>query len=203
MRYSLWQNIKYLSNYSRAIACLHADLELVPKAEVPKEFSFKRINQNDVDDLTLWAKIVTDAYGDKKYCIDDAKKHFQDHLFLNITDAFFLLHGSDSVATISVGTYKNNARVGGDALIAVIKAYQNKGIGKLLIRYGFNELLTKGIKYGESVITATRTASIKLHYKCGFYPPHRKNKLFSKIRNASFLFTSLLKGNLEFCTNNI
>ena len=189
MKYTIWQNVRYMSNYSRAVAKLHVDLDHIPPVNLPKDYSFRVINQEDEYDLKIWSTIVTDAYNDKNYTINDAKINFDNHLFLNIFEGYFLLHNNLPIATVLIGTYKENNKIVGDARLAVKKEYQRKGLGRLLISYGFEQMRNKGFKYGESVISAIRTPSILLHYKCGFYPPLSRRSLavFKKQKRYFFI----------------
>lgn len=188
MKYSIWHNIKYLSNYSRAVAILHTDISNFCKPILSPEYSFRKINIDDKNDLNIWCKIVSDAYRDKYYNIDDAVTHFKNHLFLYKIEAYFLTFNKEPVATITIGRYKANNLVGGDARIAVKNDFQNKGLGKVLVLYGFYKLKEQGIKFGESVITIKRTASILLHYKCGFYPSlSKEHTVFQSQRRYLFI----------------
>ncbi|MBQ8704138.1 MAG: hypothetical protein IJ524_07165 [Bacteroidales bacterium] len=74
------------------------------------------------------------------------------------------------VATVSIGQYKNNPKIGGDFRIGVTKASQNRGYGRLCILYAFSQLAAKGLKYGESAIMLKRKESLYLHYSLGFHP---------------------------------
>lgn len=174
MKYSIWQNIKYRSNYSKCIVHLQADLELIPLPKDIFPLYVKELDVNNESDLKKWSEIVTDAYGDAVYDISSAKQHIHNHLFLKITNVYFVMDGAEPVATISIGRYKNNPEVGGDARIAVSKNYQGRGLGKFVIAYGYTKLREQGVRLGESIISVPRKQSILLHYQCGFFPQYNK-----------------------------
>lgn len=46
------------------------------------------------------------------------------------------MDGEKPIATISIGTFKDNEKIGGDARIAVKKDYKGMGIGSFLINFG-------------------------------------------------------------------
>lgn len=126
------------------------------------------------DDLSSWVDIVNDAYAEEPYDISAARKHIQHHLFLQVAATYFVMHEQKPVATISVGTYKDNRTVGGDARLAVLTKYQGHGLGQYLIHYGFGQLRERQVRYGESIISIRRDASIRLHFRCGFLPQYRR-----------------------------
>ncbi len=174
MKYGIWQNIKYRLNYNKCVAHLQADLSLIPKPENILPLYVREMDTSSETDLRHWASIVTEAYDDKIYDSNDARRHFEDHLFLNISNVYFVMDENEPVGTISIGTYKTNNKIGGDARIAIRKEYQGRGLGKFVIAYGYSELFKQGIKYGESVISIPRSKSILLHFQCGFFPQLQK-----------------------------
>lgn len=110
--------------------------------------------------------------------------------------------GGGSVATVSIGQYKNNPKIGGDFRIGVTKVSQNRGYGRLCILYAFSRLATKGIKYGESAIMFKRKESLYLHYSLGFHPQNNTNymadvNLHPWIKNFNFLLKLRLRNSYQ------
>lgn len=91
-----------------------------------------------------------------------------------------LAWGGGNVATVSVGVYKTNPKIGGDFRIGVTKMAQGRGYGRLCILYAFSVLAAAGIKYGESAIAFKRKESLYLHYALGFKPQTNMRYLASK-----------------------
>jgi GNAT superfamily N-acetyltransferase len=122
--------------------------------------------------IGVWADIINDAYDDMHYTEEQAENFFTNHLFLQNLETFLLKIGGSYVATISIGGYKENIQIGGVCRIAVKKAYQGRGIEKLLILYGYAKLKERGIKYGESLIASKRNVSMMAHFGLGFKPQY-------------------------------
>jgi GNAT superfamily N-acetyltransferase len=188
MAFSLWQNIKYRCNYDRTIVHLQADLGHLPSPSAIDPFHTREMDMESADDLQLWVEIVNEAYDDGPYDLAAARKHIHEHLFLNISNIYFVVDGETPVGTISIGTYKANANVGGDAKIAVKKDYQGHGLGTYMILYGFGEMRKHGLRYAESIISIRRDTSIAIHFRCGFLPQYgRKYCQYKNQRRFFFI----------------
>ncbi len=173
--------MRYLLNYSRAVVHLQADLSRIPAPKDVSPFFVRMVNPDNPIDLNHWINIVNDAYDDTLQDIGYAVQHFRNHLFLDISKAFFVIDDKVPIATISIGIYKSNPNIGGVARIAVKKKFRGYGLGSFLINYGFNQLYQQGINYGESIISITREQSILLHLKSGFIP--QINKVYFSFKN--------------------
>lgn len=149
-----------------------------------------------MDDLEQWLEIVNDAYDEPYHDISYAINHIRTHLFLNITNVYLILDNDVPVGTISIGTYKSNNNIGGDARIAIKKKYQSKGLGVFMITLGFHKLRDLGIKYGESIISIIRDQSIMLHFKCGFVPQTNRKYIQYKNQKRHFIIRMLVKAKL-------
>lgn len=88
--------------------------------------------------------------------------------------------GGGVIATVSIGVYKNNPKVGGDFRIGVTKEAQGRGYGRLCILYAFSKLAAMGIESGESAIGFKRKESLYLHYSLGFRPQFNNKYLAEK-----------------------
>lgn len=96
------------------------------------------------------------------------------------------------MATVSIGVYKTNPKIGGDFRIGVTKAAQGRGYGRLCILYAFSVLAAAGIKFGESAIAFKRKESLYLHYALGFKPQPNTRYLAnktsdSKLKNLNYI----------------
>ena len=102
------------------------------------------------------------------------------------------------MATVSIGVYKTNLRIGGDFRIGVTKEAQGKGYGRLCILFAFSQLAARGVKYGESAIAFKRKESLYLHYALGFKPQPNTRYLAnktsdSKLKNLNFILKYRLR----------
>ena len=198
MKYGIIQHLKYILNYRKTVVHLQADLKYLPFIKDFEPFYVKEIDiNNKVEELKNWVEIVNDAYDDIVFDVTSAKKHINEHLFLNITNIYFVKDGNNPIATISIGTYKNNYKIGGDARIAVKKSHQGMGLGEKLILFGFNKLKEKGIKYGESIISIPRKKSLMLHFKCGFFPQYCRKYVQYKKQKRFFVIRLLVNENVR------
>ena len=163
-----------------------------------------RVRQLDYDndaDLETWMSIIHTSYDDCHFTIETARKYLAAHPFMNNTKTFVFqeITGSmDVVATVSLGLYKANPKIGGDFRIGVTKSAQGKGYGRLCILFAFSQLAAMGVKYGESAIFFKRKESLNLHYALGFKP--QPNLRFvanqtegKKIKNLNFILKYRLR----------
>ena len=121
MEYSIWQNIKYLSNFNKTIVHLQCDIDNIPE---PKDISPLFIREMDIEDdgdIQSWIDIVNEAYNESPYDVKAARNQLKNHLFLNIDAVYFIMDKTEPIGTISIGTYKENKNMGGDARIAIKK----------------------------------------------------------------------------------
>lgn len=96
------------------------------------------------------------------------------------------------MATVSIGLYNANPKIGGDFRLGVTKTVQGKGYGRLCILFAYSQLAAMGIKYGESAIMFKRKESLHLHYALGFKPQtnlkYVSNQTFGKkMKNFNFI----------------
>ena len=156
-----------------------------------------RVRQIDYDndaDLETWMDIIHTSYDDCHFTVETARKYLANHRYMNQTKTFLFqeIGGGKIVATVSIGLYKANPKVGGDFRIGVTKAAQGKGYGRLCILFAFSQLAAMGIKYGESAIMFKRKESLYIHYSLGFRPQtnlrYVANKSAGKkVKNLNFI----------------
>ena len=149
--------------------------------------------ENDAD-LEVWMSIIHTSYDDCHFTVETARKYLASHRFMDHTKSFLFqeIEGGKIVATVSIGLYKANPKVGGDFRIGVTKAAQGKGYGRLCILFAFSQLAAMGIKYGESAISFKRKESLYIHYSLGFRPQtnlgYVANKTAGKkVKNLNFI----------------
>ena len=149
--------------------------------------------ENDAD-LEKWMSIIHTSYDDCHFTVDTAREYLANHRFMNHTKTFLFqeIEGGKIVATVSIGIYKANSKVGGDFRIGVTKAVQGKGYGRLCILFAFSLLAAMGLKYGESAISFKRKESLYIHYSLGFRPQtnlkYVANKTAGKkVKNLNFI----------------
>jgi GNAT superfamily N-acetyltransferase len=134
------------------------------------------MNTADMMDMGDWVDLINQSYNEQTpRDIGAAKRHIEDHLFLDILKIYFVLDGDTPIATISIGTYRGNPRIGGEARIAVRANYQGRGLGRFVICYGCERLRDYGVQFCENIVSVKRQKSIMLHYQCGFVPQLRSN----------------------------
>lgn len=199
LKYTLLQQLRYLSNYSRLVIHLQRTLDSLDEPALPEGMTIREMDPENPAELDRWIRIIRDAYLEPQLDRAKALLHFKNHLFLTELRTFFLLENSEAIGTITIGKYRQNPHTGGDARVALLNAHRNKGLGRLLVHYGFYQLRQTGINQAESIITITRTPSIRLHFQLGFKPlfnrsqsSYRQQRRFWMIRLvANFKVLSL------------
>lgn len=93
---------------------------------------------NDAD-LEIWKSIVHTSYDDCHFTTESARRFLSQHTYLCNTQSFVFqeINGGGIIATVSIGLYKSNPKVGGDFRIGVTKEAQGRGYGRLCILYAF------------------------------------------------------------------
>lgn len=162
-----------------------------------------KVRQIDYDndaDLETWMSIIHTSYDDCHFTVDRARKYLASHLFMNNTKTFLFqeVAGGGTVATVSIGIYKANPKVGGAFRFGVTQSAQGKGYGRLSLLFGFSQLAAMGLKYGESAISFKRKESLYIHYSLGFRPQTNlrfvANQTEEKmIKNFNFILKYRLK----------
>ena len=138
--------------------------------------------------------IIHTSYDDCHFTAETARKYLANHRFMEHTKSFLFqeISGGNIVATVSTGIYKTNPNVGGGFRFGVTKAAQGKGYGRASLLYGYSQLASMGIKYGESAIMFKRKESLYIHYSLGFRPQtnfgYVANKTAGKkLKNLNFI----------------
>lgn len=192
VKYSPLQRIKHKLKLKNTVVHLRVDLTSIPKAINIWPYSIKLLDKSNALDVNKWIDLINDAYSEHpQFNYASAKKHFTNHIFLDITEVFCVMDGEDSIASISVGKYRENPKIGGLARIAVKRNYQGQGIGKFIISYGCEYLKELGFGYCEDVISIQRKKSIFTHFKCGFIPLVN-SKFQQQIIQERFFFIKLI-----------
>ncbi len=62
VKYSLLQQIRYLSNYSRLVIHLHRTLDSLEEPSLPEGLEIRSMDPENPADLDRWIRIVQDAY---------------------------------------------------------------------------------------------------------------------------------------------
>ena len=176
--YGLKSHLQYIFNFNinRIVIHLHAKLFNLPSLKLIPGYTVRELQIYDHEDQQNWIRIVNAAYPDANEDINTFRKHLFNHPFLNITNIFFILKENQPVGTTSIGLFKKNPQIGGDARIAILPSERSKGLGFFLINFGFHYLQDNGIDFGESIITLKREQSISLHFKCGFIPQYNRKR---------------------------
>lgn len=161
----------------------------------------RQLDYNNDNDLKTWMSIIHTSYDDCHFTLDKARDYLSNHEYMSNTQSFVFQEvngGGRTVATVSIGVYKTNPKIGGDFRIGVTKESQGKGYGRLCILFAFSQLAARGIKFGESAIAFKRKESLYLHYALGFKPqPNTRflaNKTTdSKLKNLNFILKYRLR----------
>lgn len=95
-------------------------------------------------------------------------------------------------ATISIAQYTASPKVGGDFKIGVKHQYQGKGLGRLVILYGFSRLRDLGIKVAESSILITRKTSLHIHFSLGFKPQYNQKYFALPTSNKLYMVAKVI-----------
>lgn len=141
----------------------------------------RKLDYDNDSDIEIWRSIIHTSYDDCHFTIESARKFLTEHTYMFNTQTFvFQEIGGEAVATVSIGLYKSNPKIGGDFRIGVTKDAQGRGYGRLCILYAFSKLAAMGIKNGESAIGFKRKKSLYLHYSLGFRPQFNNTYLAEK-----------------------
>lgn len=173
---------------------LQADLSFLPPLKIKPPYYTRKMDMEDDNDMRLWIETVNDAYsefGEKEISFKDGQNYLSNHLFMNVWDVYFMMNGDEQIGAITIGTYKENKRIGCVSRIAIKSKYKGKGLGKQIIAFAYHHLYENGIKFGQSIIGLKRTASIITHMKCGFYPQFFK-KYYVYDNQQRFFFIRLI-----------
>lgn len=196
--------MKFLRTLLRGTVYLQASLRAFElDSRILEEKYGLKVRQIDYDndaDLETWMSIIHTSYDDCHFTVDRARKYLASHMFMNNTKTFLFQQVADggTVATVSIGLYKANPKIGGDFRIGVTKAAQGKGYGRLCVLFAFSQLAAMGVKYGESAISFKRKESLNLHYALGFKPQPNLRYVANqtegkKIKNFNFILKYRLK----------
>ncbi len=146
--------------------------------------------------LKTWIDLVNSSYGDCTLDIDSSRKLLSNHPFIVNSETFcFMTEKQEIACAISIGQFKENLNVGTVYRIAVANEYKRKGIGLLLVLFGYAKLRERGLKLGESIISSKRKPSFFLHLSLGFKPQYdnRYISFHGALRNTNFLQKIRLK----------
>lgn len=169
-RFGLPAHLRYVFNFNvdGVVANLQRDLSDLPPLDVAEGLIFRTADLTRAEDRAHWIRLVNDAYPDATEDDRSAERHRSEHAFLSCMEVFFLCRGAHPIATVSTGVFRNAPEVGGDARIAVDRAEQGKGLGRLVILFALHRLREKGLRCAEAVITLKREQSLRLHFRLGF-----------------------------------
>ncbi len=162
----------FVMSIHNKVGHFQAHLDQIALLPDPAPYTIRSMDPKNADDLRAWVEIIADAYGDPSVSSEKAERSLKEHLFLDISDTFFVIDGEYPVGTVSIGTYREKPHVGGICRFAVRKAYQGQGLGKYLRLLGYHIHRERGIRYGEDIISMKREKSIMLVFFCGFRPQH-------------------------------
>ncbi len=130
-----------------------------------------KLNTCDDVELGKWISLVNSSYGDCNLDINQSRKLLDNHPFFAETETFcFSVDESSIACAISIGHFKENISVGTVYRISVSNDLKRKGIGLLLVQYGYAKLHERGLILGESIISSKRKPSFFLHSSLGFRP---------------------------------
>ena len=162
--------------------------------------TIRELDYNDDAAIELWKSIIHTSYDDCHYTTVSAKNFFLHHPYFTNTKTYLFERTEDhkTVATVSIGIYKKNIKMGGAFKFAVTNSAQGKGYGKLCLLFALSQLAAMGIKYGESAIMFKRKESLYIHYSLGFHPQTNMRFLANKhksgwLKNLNFILKYRLK----------
>ncbi len=123
-----------------------------------------KLNTCDEIELKKWIRLVNAIYGDCNLDISQSLRLLNNHPFFTETETYYFSIDDSSIAcAISIGQFKENLSVGTVYRISVSNELKRKGIGLLLVQYGYAKLRERGLKLGESIISSKRKPSFFLH----------------------------------------
>ena len=152
--------------------------QILLRLNYPQKLYLKGIEILDLDNdvqVSAWCDIINNSYTEFNYNIESAKSFLKDDTYYKNSTTYLFsdcCSGGGYCATISIAQYVHTPKVGGDFKIGVKKDFQGRGLGRLVILYGFSRLKERGIEVGESSIQIKRDTSLYLHFKLGFRPQY-------------------------------
>jgi len=164
---------------------VHLQVTLNQIKELPNisPYYFRILDKSNQIEIENWIDLLNEAYSESKVNLNEAHRLLNNHHFLENTETYLVFDNDNVIASVSIGLYSVNTKVGGVYRLAVRKSYQNKGLGKFIILLGYNLLKSKGIDFGESVINTYRDKSIVVHMQCGLKPQTNPKKITHKNSN--------------------
>lgn len=129
----------FLRTLLRGTVYLQASLKAFElESRIMEEKNGLLVRQIDYDndaDLKTWMSIIHTSYDDCHFTIDKARKYLASHMFMTDTKTYVFQEviWGRTVATVTLGLYKANPKIGGDLRIGVTKTAQ----GKVMVDYAF------------------------------------------------------------------
>lgn len=173
--------------YWRYIYCPAVlQMNLSDIALVSDEFNGYHVNELSLDSSTFdeYLEFINVSYEEKIYTRDGLKYYLLNHKWLKDVKTYILINDNGRiVASISAGVYQKDEKWGGIFKFATDKNLRKQGLGLYMLRYGYNTLLKRGCLYGESIVSLrnTRIPSLMTHFKCGFKPQTKRNKVIYSV----------------------
>lgn len=172
------------------------------------KLSVREMDYNSQADLEEWCDVINNSYDDCNYNKDSALTLLTNHLFLDDTKTYLFYKQEDDVseisknlppyytqshgilcATISVGTYKDNEKVGGIFRIGCKNKFWGNHYGNAIVLYALSQLQARGFKLCEDVVSAKREVSLQMHMTLGFEPQFDWHYVTFKknLKNVNFI----------------
>lgn len=206
------KNLKYIFYYNIENKVLYLQTLLnkyfLDESALAEKYklSVKVMDYKSNDDIEQWCDVINNSYDDCSYNIESALRLLTNHLFLEDTKTYlFYIQESTAgdvtefipsiscqdtlCAAVSIGTYRDNKKVGGIFRIGCKNEYKGNHFGNAIVLYALSQLQASGYELCEDIVSAKREISLLMHMNLGFEPQFNWRYVTYKknLKNVNFI----------------
>jgi len=148
-------------------------LAALPSPEPSATHRVRPLDLGAPEELATWLEVHNQAFG-RRWVAEDHHAAFQAHPIVRVLQTFAAVGPDGRVDGVaSIGVFRGNEQVGLGHYLCVRPGVQGSGVGRLLVTHRYQALAAVGVTAIESQTHVSRTASLRLHFDCGFVPKYR------------------------------
>ena len=157
----------------RVLVCTRTeDLGTLPELPATPPCDVREMDMADPADVAVWLAVHNDAFG-HAWDVDHFERAILRHPYFDIWKTYFAVVDGTTVGVASMGVFRGNHEVGVGHYLGVCRKAQEMGVGRTLVLHRYHALRRAGIVQCESHTHVGRTASLRIHFECGFSPKLR------------------------------